>query len=102
MRGGHVRRGDIGGRGSSWSILLILVLVVVVTGSGWCWQRSARNAREKDSIAEALNLQAGMVVADVGGGNGDGAKEPLLALSGTSKVHLNRLDTLHHLCVRSL
>ena len=71
MRSGHVRRGGIGGRSSSWSILLILVLVIVVTGSGWCWQRSARNAREKDSIAEALNLQAGMVVADVGGGNGE-------------------------------
>jgi len=71
IRGGHVRRGDLGGRGSSWSILLILVLVVVVTGSGWCWQRSARNAREKDSVAEALNLQAGMVIADVGGGNGE-------------------------------
>lgn len=61
----------MGRRSSSWSVLLILVLLVVVTASGWCWQRSARNSGEKDRIAELLDLQAGMVVADVGGGNGE-------------------------------
>ena len=60
----------MGGRSSSWSILLILILIVVVTGSGWCWQRSSRNVREKDLIAEVLDLGAGAVVADVGGGDG--------------------------------
>jgi SAM-dependent methyltransferase len=68
---GGVRKGDMGGRRSSWSLLVILVLFVVVTASGWCWQRSARNSGEKDRIAEILDLQAGFVVADVGGGNGE-------------------------------
>ena len=71
MRKNHMRNGEIGGRGSSWSVLLILVLIVVVAGTGWCWQSSTRNAREKELIAEVLALRAGMVVADVGGGNGE-------------------------------
>jgi ubiquinone/menaquinone biosynthesis C-methylase UbiE len=51
--------------------LLVLVLIAAVTASGWAWQRSSRNAREKDLIAETLDLDLGMVVADVGAGSGD-------------------------------
>jgi SAM-dependent methyltransferase len=50
--------------------LLIVALVVVIAGTGWAWQRSTRNAREKELIAETLDLDLGMVVADVGAGSG--------------------------------
>jgi len=71
VRKGLMRKGEISRRGSSWSVLLILVLTVVVAGTGWCWQSSTRNSREKELIAGVLDLRAGTVVADVGGGNGD-------------------------------
>jgi cyclopropane fatty-acyl-phospholipid synthase-like methyltransferase len=51
--------------------LLVLVLIVVVAATGWAWQRATRNSREKDLIAQTLQLEPGMVVADVGAGNGE-------------------------------
>jgi len=71
MREVALGRAEGGRRNASWSLLLVLVLIAIIAASGWAWQRSSRNTREKDLIAETLGLDIGMVVADVGAGSGE-------------------------------